>query len=66
MQPHKPPFNNYECITELIINLQLNDEREEDQVEDLPPYQIVRVDMDGYTVYFPDPCKYLKQLPSPI
>ena len=40
MPPHEPPQNDYEPISELILNLDLNDEgkNEEDKDDDLPPY----------------------------
>ena len=55
MSPHEPPPNDYEPISKLILNLDLNDEGEEEEEEDLPPYQIVGVDMEVNTVPFPEP-----------
>ena len=68
MLPHEPPPNDYEPISELILNLDLNDEGEEEEQEeeDLPSYQIVEVDMEGNTVPFPEPPWDLDQLPIPI
>ena len=65
MSPHEPPPDDCEPIAELILNLDLNDEGEEEE-EDLPPYQIVGVDMEGNTVPFPEPPWDLEQLPIPI
>ena len=66
MPPNEPPPDDYEPISELILNLDLNDEGEEEEEEDLPPYQIVGVDMEGNTVPFPEPPWDLEQLPIPI
>ena len=67
MPPHEPPPDDYEPISELILNLDLNDEgEEEEEEEDLPPYQIVGVDMEGNTVPFPEPPWDLEQLLIPI
>ena len=63
MPPHWPPPDDYEPILELILNLDLNDEgEEEEEEENLPPYQIVGVDMEGNTVPFPEPLWDLEQL----
>ena len=49
------------------MNLDLNVEGEKEQEEeDLPPYQIVGVDLEGNTVPFPEPPWDLEQLPIPI
>ena len=64
MPPHAPLPDDYEPISELILNLNFNDEGEEDE-ENLPLYQIVGVDMEGNTVPFPEPPCYLEQLPIP-
>ena len=53
MPHHEPPPDDYESITELIMNLDLNDEGKEEE-EDLPPYQIVKVDIEGNTAPFLD------------
>ena len=67
MSPHEPPPDDYEPITELILNLDLNNEGEdEDEEKDLQPYQIVGVDMEGNTVPFPEPSWDLEQLPIPV
>ena len=68
MPPHEPPPDDYEPISELILNLDLNDEgeEEEEEEEDLPPYQIVGVNMKGNTFRFPEPPWHLEQLPIPI
>ena len=66
MSPHEPPPDDYEPISELILNLDLNDEGEEEDEEDLLPYQIVGVDMEGNTVPFPEHPWDLDQLPNPI
>ena len=68
MPPHEPPPDDYEPISELILNLDLNDEEEEEHEEEeyLPPYQIVGVDLEGNTVPFPEPPWDLGQLPIPI
>ena len=55
MTPHEPPPDDYEPISELILNLDFNNEGEEEEEEDLPPYQIVGVDMEGNTVPFLEP-----------
>ena len=64
MSPHEPPLNDYERISELILNLDVNNEEEE--YEDLLPYQIVGVDMKGKSVPFPEFPRNLEQLPIPI
>ena len=67
MPPQEPPPNDYELISELILNLDLNDEgEEEEKEEDLPPYQIVGVDMEGNTIPFPEFQWDLKQILIPI
>ena len=55
MSPHEPPPDDCEPISELILNLDLNDQGEEEEEEDLPPYQIVEVNMESNTVPFPEP-----------
>ena len=65
MSPHEPPPDDFEPISELILNLDPNDDGEEEE-EDLPPYKIVGVDMEGNTVPFPEPLWDLEQLPIPI
>ena len=63
MSPHEPFPDDYEPISKLILNLDLNDEGEKEEEEDnLPPYQIVGVDMEGNAVPFPEPPWDLKQL----
>ena len=66
MPPREPPPDDYEPILELILNLDLKDEGEDEEEEDLPPYQIVGVDMEGNTVPLPEPPWDFKQLPIPI
>ena len=67
MPLHEPPPDEYELILELNLNLNLNDEgEEEEEEENLPPYQIVGVDMEGNTVLFPEPPWDSEQLPIPI
>ena len=67
MPPHEPPPDDYQPISELILNLDLNDKgEEEEEEEDFPPYQIVGVDLEGNTVHFPEPPWDLEQLPIPI
>ena len=66
MSPHEPPPDDCEPISELILNLDLNDQGEEEEEEDLPPYQIVEVNMESNTVPFPEPPWDLEKLPIPI
>ena len=65
MSPHELPPDDCEPISELILNLDLNDEGGEEE-EDIPPYQIVGVDIEGNTVPFSEPSWDLEQLPIPI
>ena len=66
MPPHELPLDDYEPLSELILNLHLNNEGEQEEEEDVPPNKIVRVDMESNTVPFPEPPWDLKQLPIPI
>ena len=66
MSLHEPFPDDNEPISELILNLDFNDEGEEEEEEDLPPYQIVGVNMESNTVPFPDPPWDMEQLPIPI
>ena len=69
MPPHEPPPDDYEPISELILILDLNDEKEDEdeaELDDLPLYQIVGLDNECNTVPFPQPPWDLEQLPIPI
>ena len=67
MSPHEPLQKDYEFISGLILNLDLNDEtKKEKKEEDLLPYQLIGVDIESNTVVFPEPPCDLKQLPIPI
>ena len=54
MPPHEPPPDDNDFILKLILDEDSNDENtKETEDENLPPYQIVRVNMENNTVYIP-------------
>ena len=65
MPPHESPPDDYEPFSELIFNLNLNDDEKEEN-KDLPRYQIVGVDLAGNTVPVLDYPWDLEQLSIPI
>ena len=61
---HEPLPDDYEPISELILNLDLNHDKEEELEEkNLPPNQIVYKNMEGNTVSFPELFWDFEQLP---